>query len=213
MTQETAAFLAMRALLAADTRAEKSNARKMAEAVLAGRGFVLWRGSPESRTPGYIFGAFADRATCERAMRSTVWAATEEARGRDLAEACKIHGFEIVEVQPAERPPAFVWIVEGEHWEVSGIRQTAHTTEAGANAKAAELVNMLISDAVGPGRSEALLGVEFETQLDQATPQNWREVNAAFRKEMGHIDLGAREFEPTDEPPFGVTVRQIPMRA
>lgn len=170
MTQETAALLAIRALVAADTRAEKSNARKMAEAVMAGRGFVLWRGSPESRTPGYIFGAFADRVTCERAMRSTVWAATEEARGRDLAEACKIHGFEILEISPDAPPLESVWHIHAEHPTAEPVIFEVYTDQGRAVARCVELVNLIRDD-----RDAAI--------VDQATPDNWRAVLSELQDE------------------------------
>lgn len=102
MSAETAPIIAIRALLEADTRPEREAARVMAKAALSGAGFVLWRGSQDSRTPGYIFDAFEDRAACEKAMSRTVWATMEAGRGRDVADACKIHGFEIFEVPPAD---------------------------------------------------------------------------------------------------------------
>lgn len=208
MTQETAPMVALRALMNADGPQERQVARRMGEAVLAGRGFVIWRVRKDisAMARGRIVDAFADREACEASMARTIWATTEAARGRSLAQACEIHGFEIVEVPPAA--PQLVWIVEGEHWSVPGIRHTVHRTEAGANAKAAEIVNALISDAIGPGgclrQPGAVPEVSFE--LDQATAENWREVNEVFRREMGNIDLGGEEFEPTDEPPFGVTM-------
>lgn len=210
MTQETAPFVALRAVQKSLKSAAYPGAhldQRMVETALEGRGFTLL-----VERQGVVQ-IYDDRANCEASAKTSIWALTEAARGRSLTEACKIHGFEIVEVPPAG--PEIVWIVEGEHWEVPGIRQSVHRTEAGANAKAAEILNALISDAIGPGgcliEPGALPEVSFE--LDQATAENWREVNEVFRREMGNIDLGGEEFEPTDEPPFGVTMTQRKLEA
>ena len=97
MDANTAPMVALRALMNYAGAQERQIAHRMGEAALAGRGFVLWR----SLKPDSIVNAYADRPTCEAAMSAQVWATVEAARGRSLAEACKIHGFEIAEVPAA----------------------------------------------------------------------------------------------------------------
>lgn len=145
MEANTAPMVALRALMNYTGARERQIAHRMGEAALAGRGFVLWR----SLKPDHIVNAYADRETCEADMARQVWATVEAARGRSLAEACKIHGFEIVEAPPAER--AQVWLVQADHWAVPGRPCFAYTSEVGANARAAQLVNDLIIEAVGEG--------------------------------------------------------------
>lgn len=153
-TNATACALA--ALMHEDTKEGQKLARRIGEAALAGRGFVLWISPADAaphpqtgyRRPARIMDAFADRQTCEATMSRQVWSTVEAARGRSLAEACKIHGFDIVEVPPA---PGQVWLVQADHWAVPGRPCFAYTSEAAANTRAAQLVNDLIIEAVGEG--------------------------------------------------------------
>jgi hypothetical protein len=59
----------------------------------------------------------------------------------------------------ALRRPCEVYLVQGEHWHVPGLRMVIAATRASANASAAEMVNLLLTDA--------------EREAD-ATAANWR---------------------------------------
>lgn len=92
--------------------------------------------------------------------------------GHMMTPACLIGGgIESQRPAPASAP-AVVWIVTGESNNVPGSPMSAHTTEAGATAKAVELTNTLLEELDLPG---------------DATAENWRERVETLEDETGGL--------------------------
>lgn len=66
-----------------------------------------------------------------------------------------------------QAPPTVIYLVQGEHWAVPGSPMTASATRAAADAKAAELVNVMLADC--------------QLAAD-ATATNWQEKLLAIRQ-------------------------------
>lgn len=66
-----------------------------------------------------------------------------------------------------QAPPTVIYLVQGEHWAVPGSPMTASATRAAADAKAAELVNVMLADC---------------HLAADATATNWEEKLLALRQ-------------------------------
>lgn len=79
--------------------------------------------------------------------------------------------------------PRTVWVVNGDHPHVPGLRISVHATQAGADKAAAALVDRIRIDT-------------GEAQLPPATADNWRAVMAELEERHDcHVEAAKREVQ------------------
>lgn len=107
----------------------------------------------------------------------------------------------------------FAWTIEGEHFDVPNHRYSVHRTEAGAKAKAAALINELVTDAKFDRDPES----HIAGMTAVATPETWEAVQEELWRRRYADEMHADAWDDVLEdfeganPGCGVFIMKIPV--